>query len=1037
MEILHQLNPQQREAVEHIDGPVMVVAGPGTGKTQILASRIAYILEKTDSGAQNILCLTYTDAGALAMRKRLVSLIGSDAHRVSIHTFHGFCNRVIQENQSYFNYKSLDPITDLERIEYLTEISKGLDDDHALKKMKGNVGHLVTSLSRLFDWMKMENIRPKEMDNLIAKRKTEMREGDEFRYKRKYKEFNAGDLNLRKLEEAEAKLVDLSAAAHLFDVYQNVMADNNKYDYTDMILWVIDLFEKHPLALAQYQELFHYILVDEYQDTSGSQNAILRLLISYWEKPNVFVVGDDDQSIYRFQGAEIKNVVDFVDTYSTHLKSVMLTTNYRSKQPILNAAKAIIDLNHERLVNLTELLDKKLVSHKDPTNDGDLVQLVSLDNEYAQAYWIANDIQQKIKQGEKPEDFAIIYAKHVQGELISQLLKHHNIPVFLKKSDNILESKSVQEVLTMLTYLSSELQFPFSGEFQLYELLHFKHFGLPPLNLARLSHYYNKNRQTYPNWRSLLAKLDQINPSDIGLTQTERNAIFDIGKILEDLIVIAANESTYQVVSKLVYLLNLSEVALDSNHFAFELESIISFLNFTEQEAKSQSNLSPIQFLEKVNLMQHHRLSIGKEHVVYDKNGVNLLTAHASKGLEFKHVYVIHCIESVWEKRRKKSLPFGLQQIFSTDPSETVLEEIRRLFYVAMTRAEDSLTLTYFNKDKSGKDIARSAFIDELERNPGCIAINPELDAAALLQSMNVVFAQPNLETIDILDAPFLDEYLQSYKLSASHLNNYIECPTKFYFQNILRVPSIKNVYMSFGTAIHNSLDQIIKLMNEASPEFTSAKLIELYEFYLKKERPVFNEKDFDGFLILGKNILSEYFAAKSASWQTIEKVDTEVMVDRVEVDGVPIKGQLDRVETTGKTVHVIDYKTGDAKNGLRKMKPPLENAGPDDSIEKRYGGTYWRQIMFYSLLINNDTTRDHTMITGAMDFVEPIGPSEFISQSISISPEYEAAIKQQVKEVYSKIQNRDFLDGCKSPDCYWCNFTAKHYQGKKNNSKN
>ncbi len=1032
MDVLNKLNKQQKEAVEEIEGPVMVVAGPGTGKTQILASRIAYILENTDSGAQNILCLTYTEAGTIAMRKRLVSMIGNEAHKVSIHTFHGFCNRVIQENQEHFDYKSLDPISDLERIEYLTEIALDLRDEHPLKKMKGNVGYLVGALSQLFDWMKKENVSSKEIESLVGHRKQEMRDGDEFRYKRKYKEFSAGDLNIRKLEEIEKKLDDLVAASAIFDLYQAKMSTNNKYDFSDMILWVIRLFETKSSALSNYQENFHYLLVDEYQDTSGSQNALLTLLLNYWEKPNVFVVGDDDQSIYRFQGAEIKNVVDFVDTYGKHLKSVLLKTNYRSTQPILAAAKSIIDLNEERLINLTDLLDKTLTSHKDPYASGSKVNVVKLDNEYIQAFWIVEEIKQKISDGAQPEDFAIIYIKHAYGHVIAELLKNEQIPVFLKRSDDVLASASVQKILTILTYVNKEIHFPFSAEFELFELLHFSQFRIKPLTLARLSYFLNKNRSVYKNWRSFLAELENISLIELGISLDEKERIISTGKTVEEIIALAANESLYQLVSYVIHTLNVSKLALQSSQFAFELESIITFLNFTENELKSEKDIGLSQLLEKVNLMKHHHLSIGKEHIVYDKKGVNLLTAHASKGLEFKHVFVIQCIASAWEKRRKKSLPFSLQQLFSKDRDQVVLEEIRRLFYVAMTRAEDSLYLTYFDKDKSGKEIARSALLDELEGKESCHFLNPVVDQTKTLQHLNSVFAEPKLDRIDLLDPPFLEEYLQSYKLSVSHLNNYLECPTKFYFQNILRVPSSKNVFMSFGIAMHNALDQIIKLLNLKSPDYTSQKLMELYEFYLKKERPVFNEKDFNGFLVLGRDILSEYFTAKKEHWESIEKMETEVMIDRVEVDGVPIKGQLDKIEFTGKTVTVVDYKTGDAKNGLKKMKPPIENATPEDSLEKQFGGSYWRQIMFYSLLINHDTTRDYSMISGKMDFVEPVGPGEFLSQVLVITPEYEAVIKSQVKSVYSRIKNREFMNGCKKEDCYWCSFTSNYYQSKK-----
>ncbi len=1028
MQFLNQLNDKQKQAVTTIEGPVMVVAGPGTGKTQILASRIAYILDQTDSKSQNILCLTYTDAGTIAMRNRLMDFIGMEAHRIAIHTFHSFCNRVIQENQDQFNYKNLDPITDLERIELLTFIAQHLDEKHPLKKLKGNVTYLVGALGQLFDWMKKEHISSKEIEGKAQIRRQEMVDGDEFRYKRKYKEFQAGDINPKKLAEAERKLNELVAAAQLFDSYQLQMQDQNRYDYADMILWVIDLFKTKSDVLANYQEQFHYFLVDEYQDTSGSQNEVLQLLLSYWDKPNIFVVGDDDQSIYRFQGAEVKNVIDFVDTYSDHLSSVLLQTNYRSTQSILDVAKVIIDRNEERLVNLSPNLSKSLYAHNDPDATGQPVQLVELDNEYLQAWWITHYIKHQVERGEDASDFAVIYSNHIHGQHIAELLKSEGIPVYLKRSDDILESNSVRSIITLLQYIYKELRFPFSADFELFEILHFAGFGLRPLILARLSYFFNLERRAYKSWRNFLAKLPELPIDRLDIKHEEKETIVKLGDQLEDLIHEAANHSVYHVVSETVKLLNVKQTALTSKEFNFELESIASFLHFVEQEANLNKEITLGDLLQKLELMQHHRLAIRKEHLVYDKSGVNLLTAHASKGLEFKHVFVIHCIESAWEKRRKRPMPFALHQIFAKDAEHLIQEEVRRLFYVAMTRAETSLTLTYFNYDAKGKEISRSAYIDELEALPQTHLSKPVVDLDYAGQSLHKVLYQESVAPFDLLDPPFLDDYLSNYTLSVSHLNTFLECPTRFYFQYVLRVPATKNIYMSFGIAIHNALDQIIKTLNLNPEEFTASKLIELYEFYLKREQAVFSEKQFEDFNILGKAILPEYFNHFADRWKLVERIETEVLIDRVELQGVPIKGQLDQMEYDGNTVKVIDFKTGDAENGLKKMKPPKEGATESDSIDKRYGGSYWRQIQFYALLVHNDRTRTHRMTTGEMSFVEPIGDGEYLTPKIVVTPEDQQTMTNTIEEVYANIRNKRFAEGCKKPDCYWCSFLDRYY---------
>ncbi|MCB9262403.1 MAG: ATP-dependent helicase [Flavobacteriales bacterium] len=1029
MQHLENLNPKQLEAVNAIDGPVMVVAGPGTGKTQILAARIANILQQTDSSAQNILCLTYTDAGTIAMRKRLVQLIGNEAHRVSIHTFHGFCNRVIQENPQHFDYKNLDPVGDLEAIEFITDIAINLDESHPLKKMKGNVANLVKSLRDFFDWMKRENISVEKLEKLTTEKKEEIRNSEQYRYKRKSGNNMAGDLKMKEINEIDDKLDQLNAAGSLYPIYQDILEKNNRYDYTDMILWVIDLFSKNSYALARYQEQFHYILVDEYQDTSGSQNDLLHLLLNYWDAPNAFVVGDDDQSIYRFQGAEVKNIVDFAVRYKNDLQSVVLTENYRSTQHILNAAKALIDQNEDRIIHYIGNIDKNLTAALDAENKGQKVKIVEFENEYHEALWVAEQIKNKINEGSSPSDFAVIYKNHKHGEVLAKMLKSENIPVFLKRSENVLKSVSVEKLVSILRFLAQEVKYPFSADLEFFRILHFSQFEIEPLTLARLSYYLNKNQQPFKSWRDFLNQINTISTDFLGISPQQKENVSKASKLLESYISMAATESVFRLVTTLVVDLKISDYAMHQNHFVFELESVVSFLNFVENEANLSDSFSVHQLIEKIDLMNQHYIFMSKENVVYDKSGVNFTTAHSSKGLEFKTVFVLRCNADAWEKERARNTSFNPSVLLASDNKMAELQEKRRLFYVAMTRAETELYLTHFQTDKKGKEIARSEFLDAVEQaTASVVCIKPEIDFDMAAQKINAVFAQPQLVERQLLDAPFLDEYLQNYKLSVSHLNTYLECPTTFYFQNILRVPSAKNVYMSFGTAIHNSLDQIMKIFNQNQEEATTKKLTDLYEFYLKKERAVFSDKLFKDFLSLGKNILAEYLPFKIENWKTIEKIETEVVIDRVEIDGVPIKGQLDKIEISGNTANVVDYKTGSFDNAKNKLKPPVLGAEGDIEIEKQFGGSYWRQIMFYSLLLDYDKTRNLKMISGEMDFVEPIETGEFTTSKIVITSENQYFMRNVIKNTYQNILQKKFSPGCGKEDCHWCNFISNHY---------
>lgn len=1008
------LNTQQLLAVHQIEGPVMVIAGPGTGKTQILASRIANILKETDSKAQNILCLTFTDAGSAAMRKRLVDLVGNDAHRISIHTFHSFCNRVIQENQSEFNYRNLQPVSELERIEILQKIATELDQNHALKNMKGNVGYLVSQLKSLFGWMKKENISAEEIQILCDEEKIKYRNSEEVQYKVNTKNARKGDLKMHLIEKFEADVDDFAAGAKLFTVYQDKMQEIGRYDYDDMILWVLDLFERSPNVLQNYQERFHYFLIDEFQDTNGSQNKLIQFLINYWDNPNIFVVGDDDQSIYRFQGAEIKNVVDFAHQYQNHLHTVLLNENYRSTQSILNAAKVHIDQNHERLVTKLAGLEKTLKSNS--SSGEEQPTILSFKGEYEEAIYLGNKIRDMIAGGTKADEIAVIYRNHQHAEIMAKVMNCMRVPVYFHKSENALEAPSVLELLNFLRYISAEIRQPFGGEEWLFGLMHLPRFGLRPLTNAKAAHVIYKNRL---KWRGFFAEVERYN-SDAVFNRDEVAALVDFGTVLEELIAFSMSTPLIEFVAFVVQKIHHTErFALN----AFQLECLRSFLDFVEQEARNEPSLTLTGLLEKIDLMEIHDVGLPKEHILFNQKGVRFMTAHASKGLEFEHVFVINCLEKTWEKDRKSQRPYGFINLFSDDESESGLEESRRLFYVAMTRAKNTLNLSYHQFDANGKDLTRSSFLDHLIRENVAFEITPQLEEALKEEVLAQLMFKPHFEPQQLLDDTLISAYLSNYQLSVSHLNAYLTCPTAFYFEHILRIPSSKNKYMSFGTAIHKAMDLLFKA--KGAPEFSAENLRKWYENSLYRERHVFRAKEYDDFLSLGKETLTKFFDQKSAYWLSRSDLRSEVVIERVESNGVPIKGQIDLMDVDLNNVQVIDFKTGDAGKSSARLKEPREGATADDGVDALYGGSYWRQMMFYAILIESSPEKPNNMVSGVFEFVEPDKNQNFPQHRVVVSEKGLSFMKTLVSRVYQQIQQKQFLKGCGDENCRWCAFVA------------
>ncbi|HNK29590.1 MAG TPA: ATP-dependent helicase, partial [Ferruginibacter sp.] len=495
-----KLNEAQRRAVDTIDGPVMVIAGPGTGKTQILAARIGKILLDTDALPENILCLTYTDAGTIAMRKRLLQFIGADAYKVHIYTFHAFCNDVIQDNLPLFEKTSLDPISELESIQLFKTLIDAFPKNHPLKRYRGDVYFEINNLRNLFSAMKKEGWQPHYISQKIDEYMADLPNRDEYIAKRAVKEFKKGDVRTDKIEEEKEKMEKLRAAVHEFDQYQELMRRRNRYDFDDMINWVIRAFEENRNLLSAYQEKFQYVLVDEYQDTSGIQNRLVHLLINYWDKPNVFVVGDDDQSIYRFQGANVENMLGFATAYTKDLLTVVLTNNYRSTQPILDISKTLIGSNKERLVEKIEGLSKDLLasnSHINHLNNHPEVHEYNTVKE--EMAGIAGTIEKLLRQDIQPGRIAVLYKENKYGEELGRYLRLKNIPVYSKRSVNILEQPFVQKLIQLLRYLNAEHDIPYGGDEILFEILHYDFFRIPPIEIAKLTVETNQKRYNDPS----------------------------------------------------------------------------------------------------------------------------------------------------------------------------------------------------------------------------------------------------------------------------------------------------------------------------------------------------------------------------------------------------------------------------------------------------------------------------------------------------------------------------------------------------------
>ena len=1016
-----KLNEQQRRAVDAIDGPVMVIAGPGTGKTQILAARIGKILLDTDALPENILCLTYTDAGTIAMRRRLQQFIGADAYKVSINTFHAFCNDVIQDNLNLFEKTSLDAVSELETIELFKQLIDAFPKNHPLKRYRGDVYFEINNLRNLFSSMKREGWAPAFINQKIDEYIASLPGRDEYIAKRAVKEFKKGDVRTDKIEEEKEKMEKLRAAVNEFDNFQKLMRKRNRYDFDDMINWVINVFEENKNILASYQEKFQYLLVDEYQDTSGTQNKLVQQLISYWDKPNVFVVGDDDQSIYRFQGANVENMLAFATRYSKDLLTVVLTNNYRSTQPILDISKTLINRNDERLVKQIEGLSKELVSANTringSTNKPSLNEYNSVKEEMTD---ITNRIYGLLEQKTEPGRIAVIYKENKYGEELAKYFRLKNIPVYSKRSIDVLVQPFTSRIIQILRYLNAEHDIPYGGDEMLFEILHYDFYKIPPIEIAKLAVEVNtlRYKEEPTSIRKLLydkANKPAQNLFDNGIHEGLKN----FSRILENLISDVPNITLPELFEHIIQNAGILNYIMQSDDKISLMQLLTALFDFIKDESSRNPMLDLEELISIFDLMEKEGIPLAMNLVGGTEKGVNLLTAHGSKGLEFEYVFFTGANASFWEKKRKPGGGYKLPDtMFLSQPASTDEEELRRLFYVALTRAEKHLYISYSKFRNDGKELEPSMFIAEIQEEHNLpveiIALTPEEQME--FELLHFTAQAPEIEQAE---EDFISGLLDKFVMNVTALNSYLNCPLNFYYRNLIRIPSGKSEATEFGSAIHHALEKLFRKMQEGKQEKFPPKedMISDFNWYMNRHRENFTKEAFDRRMEYGDEVLRNYYDKYIGSWNKVVAVERNIR--GIVYNGVPLKGKLDKLEFNGKEVNVVDYKSGNIENAIPKMKAPHD--------KDPHGGDYWRQAVFYKILVDNYEQKDWKVISTEFDFVEPDKKGEYRKEKIVIAPQDMETVKQQITDVWHKIQARDFYTGCGKEDCHWCNFVKNN----------
>lgn len=1033
----NKLNPAQKNAVETTEGPVLVVAGPGTGKTQILAARIGNILDKGLAFAENILCLTYTDAGVTAMRKRLIKFIGAEAYKVNIHTFHSFCNKVIQDNPEMFGFGEMEPISDIEEIELLEKLIDGFKKDNILKRWRGDIYYDVSRLKSLFSIMKRENLSPKDIETgieyylenqyleekgVVAGRKVTGTDGVEYQ---------KGEIRQDKIQTERESFTKTIRAAEQFENYQEIKRKAGRYDYDDMIFDVMHAFQENEWLLSRYQEQFQYFLVDEYQDTNGAQNEILRLLYSFWDTPNVFVVGDDDQSIFRFQGANLDNIVQFYDHTIAGLpveeqkeRVIVLKQNYRSTQEILDVAAQSIEQNQERLVHQLKSLDldKRLEAAGDVAIKNTVKPTIRIyPNPSHEIADVAYQIMALKEKGVPLHEIGVLYHQHKQAEELQHCLNQKDIAINTRKVVNVLNERLSNQLIDVLQYIVDENRIAHSREDLLFNILNYPFYKIKAIQVARLSFELRESRYSNPKttWREALMNLEKV------FDEESVEKIHHIAKLTNKWQKDLQEKPVQLLFQTILDDLGVLNYIQQHEQKVWLLQELKTLFDYVKQENQKKPNLSVAEFLEGIDQLRKYKISIPFVKSSYAEEAVQMTTVHSAKGLEYQYVFLIGCASSLWEKKRERNYGFKLPKgLFESSSKDSKVEDLRRLFFVALTRAKQHLQVSYYENDPNGKELLASTFITEIESNPNVLIEEKQLSDEEIFE-FNVLQLMKEKIAPDLIEENMLKKRLEKYTMSVTHLNNYLKCPLHFYYHNFIQIPQAKNEHMAFGSAVHDAIEMLFKEMKDRKDVFPSVEeFVDMGKKQMYKQQDSFTKKQYKQRVEYIENFFPAYYNEYVDAWS--KEVDFEKKLVAVYKD-INLTGKIDKLEFDGNNVVLVDYKTGKyddkKKPSLRGPKEELKE-GKVPSFEDEFGGNYWRQAVFYKILIQNSTSLDQRnwkLERTEFDFVEPHPNSgKFHKEKIVITPQDVEFVQNQIVSTYQKIKTLDFT-GCGKDDCSWC----------------
>ncbi len=990
-----RLNDLQKEAVDSIEGPVMVVAGPGTGKTTVLVMRIASILLKTDTDPENILALTYTESGVISMRKALIGIIGSDAHKVKINTFHGFCNSLINDFPEEF--PEIIGARHIPESEQISLIEKILSENNlSVLSPMGDPSYYVNSVLRSINSLKREGADPSIFKAEVLKEEEEFYKRDDI--------YNTKGKNKGRMKGEALKTVKFfeknKELAEVFRLYRDHLKKEHCYDYDDMILVVINKMEKDKEFSAMIQEENHYVLADEHQDANGSQNRVLKELVSLHEQPNIFIVGDEKQAIFRFQGASLNNFMYFRDLYSD-IKVIYLTENYRSQQIILDAAQKLIKSGGSFDESIHKTLNAMSGRERRP------LLLKEAGSVSEESFFVAEKVSDLIKKGTPPGEIAVIYRQHKDATPYARAMDKIGVPYIIRSDKDLLEDPYVRDMIDLIDASCD----PINDE-KIFKALHGGIFGVDQIDVLKVSRYAYYDRALMSDvleneeelGRAGVSKPDSMIKAYASIKEWNgRSFDVDIMSILEEM----------------VYNSGIINEILGSSKSAVSLNRIRNFFKEADRFAGDSKKPSLYSFVEHIRTMEFYKLPLKGSDAYFDGR-VELMTAHSAKGREFDHVFVVNVIDKKWGNvRNRNNFRFPAKFSGAFDVGDN--EDERRLFYVSLTRARERVFLTFSRFREDGKEQIPSMFIGDIE-DPGILDIETTDPGSVALGKIDPEFAfkpatsaGPSIADREYIVGTFLDQ-----PLSITAVNSYLECPWKYFYKNLMRFPGTYTLKQRFGMAVHESLKRFFDLYKE---EGDPGKAFLLESFKEALSRQVISPTDEETLFQKGEKCLKGYYDEYSGEWSSDILNEKSIKDVSLNIDPLPkpviLTGKIDKIEGNGDYT-VVDYKTS---------KPVSRNV--IEGKTKNSEGNIKRQLIFYKLLVDSSLEIEGTVSRGVIDFIEPNERGNYKKEVFLISNDDVYDIKDMIDRMVKEVYSLSFWDrSCEEGDCEYCEMRRRMHTG-------